>query len=343
MKLFRKGDHPKEVFERNIYQVSNLILERERLFLITAYEEKKLARISSKMKPGHIDLGGKVSKKSSRKSGLLHLLSKGQLSDYYKCGHCNKDVLIRNQQCNKSKKGMCWSKGRRTHVYYSYWRNGLRFTRSPNDGCAVQFRETKLLLPSEHPRSNIILPKCCLCSEASYRSTLIYVNCESYQEWFHGKDFGVTTENSNTILGFSCHNCCKRNPPICPYLLDAQVNEVGLLKGENDAGVECIVTNKFAGNNGTSEEQNTHPELVLTNIDQKIVADPNSFLERQNAVPDIVRDKKGLEHSGSYLRKQRMDELSESKRKEHKADGMSGSSCIGMHRMSLRKRTRVTS
>ncbi|KAF9618111.1 hypothetical protein IFM89_000070 [Coptis chinensis] len=32
----------------------------------------------------------------------------------------------RNQQCNKSKKGMCWSKGRRTHVYYSYWRNGLR-------------------------------------------------------------------------------------------------------------------------------------------------------------------------------------------------------------------------
>ncbi|KAF9595167.1 hypothetical protein IFM89_037596 [Coptis chinensis] len=444
--------------ERKKYWVAESLVP---LHILKAYEEKKLARISSKMKPGHIDLGGKVSKKSSRKSGLLYLLSKGQLSDYYKCGHCNKDVLIRrefyvqmllndlselnvcctrdavncqdcegffhkrhvrksehssaaectytcqrcrdevlvkkivkskpkkgkakaqksktaitngrpkrlarrvkympvqrkkirgakkrkqgksrNQQCNKSKKGMCWSKGRRTHVYYSYWRNGLRFTRSPNDGCAVQFRETKLLLPSEHPRSNIILPKCGLCSEASYRSTLIYVNCESCQEWFHGKAFGVTTENSSTILGFRCHNCCKRNPPICPYLLDAQVNEVGLLKGENDAGVECIVTDKFAGNNGTSEEQNTHPELDLTNIDQKIVADPNSFLERQNAVPDIARDKKGLEHSGSYLRKQRMDELSESKRKEHKADGMSGSSCIGMHRMSLRKRTRVTS
>ncbi|KAF9601175.1 hypothetical protein IFM89_017123, partial [Coptis chinensis] len=41
--------------------------------------------------------------------------------------------------------------------------------------------KAKLLLPSERPRSNIILPKCCLCSEASYRSTLIYVNCESCQ------------------------------------------------------------------------------------------------------------------------------------------------------------------
>ncbi|KAF5186897.1 Ddt domain-containing protein ptm [Thalictrum thalictroides] len=66
------------------------------LHILKAYEEKKLARTFSNMKPRPLDEIGKFSKKPSRKNGILYLLSKGEKSEYQKCGHCNKDVLIRD-------------------------------------------------------------------------------------------------------------------------------------------------------------------------------------------------------------------------------------------------------
>lgn len=341
------------------------------LHILKSYEEKKLSRTSDKMKSGPVDEVAHFLKKYSRRSGLQHLLSKEQKSEYYQCGHCRKDVLIRDavncqdcegvfhrrhvrksenscaaepmyqcQQCRtdipakkahtsyvkekrkipvkksvkliqkesqtnsvretrkicvtksvklkpkgrkrksrkckkvplverriplprkvkympvqgkkvvgakkrkrvksrnqpskKSKKEICWHKGRRTQVYHAYWLNGLRLTRNSNDARSEQFRESKLLLPSEHSSANVMAPKCYLCREASYRSTAIYVNCEYCQEWFHGETFGITLENNSMILGFTCHTCRRRSPPVCPYLEEEQDNEVGSSEGSRD-------------------------------------------------------------------------------------------------------------
>ncbi|PIA48260.1 hypothetical protein AQUCO_01400680v1 [Aquilegia coerulea] len=337
------------------------------LHILKAYEEKKLARTFSNMKPRSLDEVGKFSKKSSRKNGILYLLSKGEKSEYQKCGHCNKDVLIRDavncqdcegffhkrhvrksehssvaectytchqcrdkmpwkgpkrsqglhakassaheshvkkamkqkpkkgkvqlrkskktsnivrreclprkvkrvrvqsknggakkrkrvksrkQQSKKSKKDKSWFKRRRTEVSFPYWLNGLRLSRSSNDACGVEFRATKLLLPSQLPSANITLPKCCLCCEATYRSTVVYVNCENCQEWFHGEAFGITEQNSSMLLGFRCHQCRKRISPICPYLQGISVDDVQLHK-KDDAVVVCVkdvsVTHNIAG------------------------------------------------------------------------------------------------
>ncbi|XP_077219409.1 PHD-finger and DNA binding domain-containing protein [Tasmannia lanceolata] len=64
------------------------------LHLLKAYEEKKLARTASKSNSGLLYEGGKR-KKPSRQKGLSHILSRAEKFETYQCGHCNKDVLIR--------------------------------------------------------------------------------------------------------------------------------------------------------------------------------------------------------------------------------------------------------
>ncbi|KAF6161696.1 hypothetical protein GIB67_029140 [Kingdonia uniflora] len=66
------------------------------LHILKAYEEKKQIQRSNKSNAVVIDWGGGIIKrKPSKKRGLLHLLSKGQKSEFYQCGHCKKDVLVR--------------------------------------------------------------------------------------------------------------------------------------------------------------------------------------------------------------------------------------------------------
>ncbi|KAF8398307.1 hypothetical protein HHK36_017234 [Tetracentron sinense] len=67
------------------------------LYLLKAFEEKKLARKSNTKTNSrkHPELGGRVMKKPSKKSWLSYLLSKVEKSENYQCGHCNKDVLVR--------------------------------------------------------------------------------------------------------------------------------------------------------------------------------------------------------------------------------------------------------
>ncbi|KAK9032618.1 hypothetical protein V6N11_056877 [Hibiscus sabdariffa] len=75
------------------------------LHLVKSFEERKIARISNKMisvKPSEISLGAK---KSSKNKGFPYLFSKAERSEYYQCGHCNKDVLIREAVCCQYCKG----------------------------------------------------------------------------------------------------------------------------------------------------------------------------------------------------------------------------------------------
>ncbi|XVF47316.1 hypothetical protein PTKIN_Ptkin03bG0099600 [Pterospermum kingtungense] len=79
------------------------------LHLLKNFEEKRIARNSNKMISEKSSEIGKVANKSSRKRGFSYLFCKVERSEYYKCGHCNKDVLIREAVCCRYCKGKCCS------------------------------------------------------------------------------------------------------------------------------------------------------------------------------------------------------------------------------------------
>ncbi|XP_042515683.1 DDT domain-containing protein PTM-like [Macadamia integrifolia] len=123
----------------------------------------------------------------------------------------------------KSGKGICWHKRKRTKVYHAYWINGLRLSHKLNDERSILFKERKLILPSQISSTGNMQYKCCLCGEGEYTSTIVYIGCESCEDWFHGDAFGLTVEKLGSILGFRCHRCRQRNPPLCPHLQDPMV------------------------------------------------------------------------------------------------------------------------
>lgn len=66
------------------------------LHLVKSCEERKLARKScSKSNSKKFSEVCRVKKKSSGQKGFSYLFAKAERSEYYQCGHCSKDVLIR--------------------------------------------------------------------------------------------------------------------------------------------------------------------------------------------------------------------------------------------------------
>ncbi|KAL3529989.1 hypothetical protein ACH5RR_009311 [Cinchona calisaya] len=64
------------------------------LHLLKAFEQKRMARRSNKISVKLQELR-RVTKQPFKKKGFTYLFSKAERSENYQCGHCNKDVLIR--------------------------------------------------------------------------------------------------------------------------------------------------------------------------------------------------------------------------------------------------------
>ncbi|XP_039018880.1 DDT domain-containing protein PTM-like isoform X1 [Hibiscus syriacus] len=75
------------------------------LHLVKSFEERKIARMSNKMISEKSTEISRVAKKSSKNKGFAYLFSKAERSEYYQCGHCNKDVFIREAVCCQHCKG----------------------------------------------------------------------------------------------------------------------------------------------------------------------------------------------------------------------------------------------
>lgn len=65
------------------------------LYLLKNFEERRIARKSSDGKSGKVLAVGRVIMRPQEKKGFAYLFSKAERSEYYKCEHCHKDVLIR--------------------------------------------------------------------------------------------------------------------------------------------------------------------------------------------------------------------------------------------------------
>ncbi|CAH1453259.1 unnamed protein product [Lactuca virosa] len=112
---------------------------------------------------------------------------------------------------------------KRSHVYATYWLNGLLLSRKPDDERVIDFRARNHIPPFQRSDSVADQPKCCLCQEPEFRSSLNYVSCVTCKDWYHGDAFGLRDEHISVIIGFKCHKCRERAPPICPYLTESKL------------------------------------------------------------------------------------------------------------------------
>ena len=87
-----------------------------------------------------------------------------------------KQIKSRKVISKKPKKGN-WQK-KRTPVCHAYWLNGVFLSRKPNDERVMHFRSRKFVAPSEQLTDIVDQPKCGLCGELEFASTLSYVGCE---------------------------------------------------------------------------------------------------------------------------------------------------------------------
>lgn len=110
-------------------------------------------------------------RRSSRKAKWLSLQNKRH--GRHRKGKQTKS----NEEANKKPKGDSCRKTR-TQAYHTYWFNGLLLSRRPNDERVLLFRDKNVRVPSEESSMIPIQPKCRLCHEAGYMSTLNYIKCE---------------------------------------------------------------------------------------------------------------------------------------------------------------------
>lgn len=147
-----------------------------------------------------------------------------------------KRMKYKRRMPKKPEKDTSWKK-KRTEVCYSRWVNGLLLSPRASEERVMNFGKRRLV----HPSGNVIVEhaevKCRLCGEAAHDSLSSYIACESCEEWYHGDAFGLDDEKMHKLMGFRCHECRKRAPPICPY--GPTMKRSKSAEVQNDAAFEC--------------------------------------------------------------------------------------------------------
>ncbi|KAJ6964485.1 DDT domain-containing protein PTM-like isoform X2 [Populus alba x Populus x berolinensis] len=103
-----------EVVSKNGFMIEESSSERKKywlnesyvpLHLLKSFEEKKIARRSSNMSSGKLSDAYAAVNKPLKKRGFSYLFARAERSEYHQCGHCKKDVLIREAVCCQLCKG----------------------------------------------------------------------------------------------------------------------------------------------------------------------------------------------------------------------------------------------
>ncbi|KAL2941978.1 DDT domain-containing protein PTM [Bienertia sinuspersici] len=128
-------------------------------------------------------------------------------------------------------KSFSWKK-KRTNVLHSFWINGFLLSMKSNDERAVQFKRRKLLVPSEFSTQTDDQPTCSLCLQRGCTSALMYIACDICGDWFHGDAFGLNKGNVECVIGFKCHKCRERRPPVCPIADVSRDNRTHSIESE---------------------------------------------------------------------------------------------------------------
>lgn len=77
-----------------------------------------------------------------------------------------------------------------------------------------------------------------------------------HAEWFHGDAFGLHSENIDKLIGFKCHTCCERAPPVCPHLVVVSTDMSQLAEAQINTVVE-----------GSEEVSNAVPPMSKVHLE----------------------------------------------------------------------------
>ncbi|KAH6837032.1 hypothetical protein C2S53_014275 [Perilla frutescens var. hirtella] len=398
------------------------------LHLLKAFEEKRISRKSNAMKSGKLCESSRLMKKPLREKGFSYLFSRAERLDNYQCGHCKKDVLIREavscQHCkgffhkrhvrrsagsittqctytchkcqdgkfmktdakkgkskspklknasksvklvrsgrgrkkgkgkqpmnSKNKKGVPFvvplrrsarnaervaklssqnsklkkrKRGRkpksekykskkpkndslkkqRTPLLSSYWLNGLRLSRKPD--AERHFRNRMLLVVSGEVNCILDKPKCSLCQEVEHNSELNYVGCEICGDWFHGDALNLGADKIENLIGFKCHMCLNKMPPVCPHNCPAESSKLENVS-ENNAKTECNGEGSYCLAN--PEDGLAYHKSHLDDKSNDTLSTVNVEKQLQGSVPESDLKDKDLEISEKILLRNDLIEL----------------------------------
>ncbi|GAU22988.1 hypothetical protein TSUD_98160 [Trifolium subterraneum] len=89
---------------------------------------------------------------------------------------------------------------------------------------STDFRINNILLKGGSNMPDLS-PVCNLCTKA-YRDDLMYIRCETCQNWFHAEAVELEESKISTLLGFKCCKCRRIKSPVCPYAEPKPMSEV---------------------------------------------------------------------------------------------------------------------
>ncbi|CAL5212228.1 unnamed protein product [Lathyrus oleraceus] len=92
---------------------------------------------------------------------------------------------------------------------------GIIWKKRNNEDTNIDFTIKNILLKGG---SNIpdLSPVCHLCKN-DYRSDLMYICCETCQNWYHAEAVELEESKISNVLGFKCCKCRRIKSPVCPY------------------------------------------------------------------------------------------------------------------------------
>ncbi|KNA22597.1 hypothetical protein SOVF_030890 [Spinacia oleracea] len=197
----------------------------------------------------------------------------------------NKVRTVASKKTPKPKGLFLWQK-KRTKISHSFWINGLKLSGKENDERVIQFKRRKLLVPFEFSAKVDDQPKCSLCShQGSTTSALVYIACELCGDWFHGDAFGLSKENIEYLMGFKCHVCRERNPPVCPFIEDSRDGNSPFIEATCEARDAQGSSEAVAARKETVEGSSGLLEVdTERNCDGTLDQDENQMLNSESGV-----------------------------------------------------------
>lgn len=87
-----------------------------------------------------------------------------------------------------------------------------------------------------------------------------------YADWYHGEAFGLDAKKISMLIGFRCHICRKRSPPVCPYVRATRSLKSRVVKAQSVTAVDSCdrVTNAVSPANEMSL-----PQELLSHQDEQ--------------------------------------------------------------------------
>ncbi|CAF2119383.1 unnamed protein product [Brassica napus] len=108
-------------------------------------------------------------------------------------------------------------RNKRTERSFSYWLDGLRLSRKPDDERVSKFSRDGCSKPLENSDSDQVQRQCRLCGSMDSESGSTFIACELCEKWYHGDACGINEKNSSMVIGFRCHLCREKPSPTCPH------------------------------------------------------------------------------------------------------------------------------